>query len=114
MDVSRVLGGLPNVEESHQVYVLAVDISDHLHWRSDVFYHYRLCSEDGRHLLGKLHNVLFLARELGPRLDVLTLLGLEERLQKHLAKGIMGILLHLVAVLLVGVQFLRLLGELID
>jgi hypothetical protein len=113
VDVSSVQRSLPDVEESHEVDVLAVDVSDNLDWRSDLLNDDWLSSQDLSALIGQLDNVLPLAWELSSWLDVLTLLWFEQRLQEHLAKGVIWVLINLHMILLLRVQLLWFLSKLV-
>jgi hypothetical protein len=114
VDVSRVQRSLPDVEESHQVHILAVDISDDLDWWSDLLDHNWLSGENLSAFIGQLDDMLPLAWELSAWLDVLALLGLQKRLQKHLAQGVIWVFINLRMVLLLRVQLFRLLREFIN
>lgn len=113
VDVSCVEWSLPDVEESHQVGVLTIDVSDDFHWGSNLLNDDWLSCEDLGTLIGKLDDVLSLAWELNSWLDILTFLWLEERLQEHLAKRVIWVLVNLCMILLLRVQLLWLLSELV-
>jgi hypothetical protein len=106
VDVSSVDWSLPDVEESHQINVLSMEVSKDLHWWSDLLDHNWLSSKDLRDFICKLNNVLSLAWEISLWLNVLTLLWLEQWLQKHLAKSVIWVFINLGVVLLLGIQFL--------
>ena len=114
MNVTTISWCLPDIEEPHQINVLTMDVSINLDWRSDLLDHDRLSSHDVSALSGQFDDVLSLAWELTSRLDVLALLGLEQRLQEHADKGLIRVLIDLGVVLVLGVQLLWLLGELVD
>jgi hypothetical protein len=73
MDISGVKRSLPDVEESHEVNILTVYISNDLHWWSDLLDDDWLSGQDLGTLVGKLDDVLPLAWELSTWLDVLSL-----------------------------------------
>jgi len=114
MDVTGITWSLPDVEESHQVYVLTVEVTNNFDWRSDVLHDDWLSGKDLCSLIGKLNDMLSLARELLTWLNILAFLGLEKRLQEHLAQSIIWVLIDLCVVLLLGVQLLGLLSKLVD
>ena len=114
MDVTVFSGHLPDVEEPHKVDILAVDVTEDLHGRSQVLDNDWLSGQNLRALVGELDDVLPLARELGVDLDLLTFLGFQQWLEEHLAQGIIRVLIDLGVQSLVRVQLLRLLSELID
>ena len=46
MDIASVGWGLPDIEESHQIYILTVDITNNFDWRSDFLDDNWLSSQD--------------------------------------------------------------------
>lgn len=77
VDVSRFSWGFPDVKEAHEVDVLPMDVADDLHWWSNLLYNYWLSSQNLAHFIGKLDDVLALARELSTRFDLLAFFWLE-------------------------------------
>ena len=69
---------LPDVEESHQVYILSVKISKDLDRWLDIFDNDWLSTYYSVELSSKLNNVFPLARELSTWFDFLTILGLQQ------------------------------------
>ena len=114
VNVSLLTWSLPDVEESHQIDILAMNITKDLAWWSDVLDDDRLSSKNLKALIGELNNVLSLARELGIRLDFLTLFGFQERLEEHLTQGIVRVLIDLNVVSLVRIELFWLLCKFID
>jgi glutathionylspermidine synthase len=86
MDISCVERSLPDVEESHEVNVLSMDVSYNFDWWPDLLDDDGLGSQNLSALIGQLNNVLSLAWKLSSWLNLLALLWLQERFQKHLAK----------------------------
>lgn len=74
MDITSVGWSLPDIEESHQIYILTVDITNNLDWWSDFLNHNWLSSQDLCAFVCQLDNVLSLAWELTTWFDVLTFL----------------------------------------
>lgn len=115
LDITVVSWHSPQLKEAHELDILTMQITEDLHGRPNVLYDGRLSSQNLRAFVGKVDNVLALARELCVRLDVLTFLGLQERLEEHLAKCLIRVLVNLgTQLFLVGVQLLWLFCELIN
>ena len=95
VDITGVDRSLPDVEESHQVNVGAVEVTHNLSWRPDVLDHDWLSEHNLSALGGKLDDVFSLAGELLSGLDLLAFLGLEQWLEEHLAESIVGVLVNL-------------------
>lgn len=85
MNITGVSWSLPDVEESHEINVLAVKVSEDLDWRSDLLDDDGLSCKNLTAFVGKLNDVLFFAWELSVGFDILTLLWLHKRLEEHLA-----------------------------
>ena len=77
MDISVVKRSIPDVEESHKIHILAMDVSYDLDWWSNLLDDNWLSSQDLGTLVGKLNDVLSLAWELSTWLDFLTFLWLQ-------------------------------------
>lgn len=114
MDISSIKRSLPDIEESHEVDVLSMDVSNNLDWWSNLLDDNWLSSKDLGALIGQFNDVLSLAWELNSWLDVLTFLWLQERLQEHLAERVIWVLIDLGMILLLWVQLLWLLSELVN
>lgn len=114
LDISLLTWSLPNVEESHQIDVLPVQVAKHFGRWSDVLDHDGLSSQHLENLTSELNDVLPLARELGIRLEFLAFLWFQERLEEHLAEGVVRVLVDLGVVPLVRVELLRLFGQLVN
>ena len=91
-----------------------MDVSHDLGWWSDLLNDDRLRGKDIGYLVGKLDDVLSLARELNSRLNVLALLGLQEGLDEHLAECVIRVFINLCMVLLLWIQLLWFFSELVD
>jgi len=111
VDVTGIRRRLPEVKEAHQVNILAVKVSNDFDWWPNLFDYYWLSSEDLGTFVGKLDNVLSLAREVTVGFDILTLLCFQQGLQEHLAEAIMWILVDLSVRLLLGIELLWLLCQ---
>jgi hypothetical protein len=114
MDISTFDWTFPNVEESHQINILTMDVSNDLDWWSNLFDDNWLGSQDLSALIGKLNNMLSLAWEFCTWFYFLSFLWLQKGLQEHLAKRIIWIFIDLGVIFLLGVQFLGLLSKLIN
>ena len=115
LNVTTICRHPPQLKEAHQLDVLTVEIAKDLDWRSDILDHRRLSCQHLRALISKVGYMLTLARELSVRLYVLAFLGLQQRLEEHLAKCLVRVLVNFSAqLLLVWVQLLRLLSKFID
>ena len=79
MDISGIKRSLPDIKESHEIYILTMNISDDFYWWSDFLDNNWLSSQDLSALVSKLNDVLSLAWELSPWLDFLTFFWLQER-----------------------------------
>jgi len=80
MNITLIHRELPDIEETHQVHILSVQVAKDLQWWPDVLYYDRLRAENQSALIGQLNDVLALARKLTTRLKFLTLLWLQQRL----------------------------------
>jgi len=114
MDITSVGWSLPDIEESHQIYILTVEITNNLDWWSDFLNHDWLSSQDLCAFVCQLDNVLSFARKLTTWLNLLTFLWFQEWLEEHLAKSVIWVFVNLGRILLLWVQLLWLLCELID
>jgi len=114
MNISGLRGSLPNVKESHQINILAMDVTNNLNWRSDLFDDDWLSGQDLSTLIGKLNDMLSLAWELLIGFDILSFLGFQERLHKHLAKSIIRILVNFSMILLLRIKLLWLFSQFIN
>lgn len=115
LDIAGVRGHSPELEEAHKLNILAMEIAENLDRRSNVLDDGRLGRKHLSALIGDLDDVLAFQRELGVRLDILTILGSQQRLKEQLTKCLIRVLVNLgTQLLLVGVQLLGLLGELVD
>ena len=103
MNISSISWCLPDVEESHQVNILTVDVTDNLDRWSDFFNNNWLSSEDMCTLICKFDNVLLLVWELSTRFDVLSIFWLQERFQEHLAKGVVRVFVNFSVILLLRI-----------
>lgn len=72
VSVDRIVGSFPNVEKSHQVYVLSVNVTEYFDRWSNFFDDYWLSCKNVGALVGKLNNMLFLAGELRAGFQLLT------------------------------------------
>jgi hypothetical protein len=100
LNVTVVSRHSPEFKEAHQLDILTMQITEDLYGRSDVLDDGRLSGQDLRALVRQVNDVLALARELSVGLNVLTLLRLQERLEEHLAKCLVRVLVNLSAQLL--------------
>lgn len=114
MDITSVGWSLPDIEESHQVYILTVDITNNLDWWSDFLNHNWLSSQNLCAFVCQLDNVLSLAWKLTTWLNLLTFLWFQQWLEEHLAKSVIWIFINLGGILLLWVQLLWLLSKLVD
>ena len=83
--IAHLVRCLPEVKEAHQVNVLTVNVAEDLGWWPDACDHSGLSGEHLSAFGGEFDDLLARERELCVRLDVLTLLGLKQRLQESLA-----------------------------
>lgn len=90
-----------------------MNVSHDLGWWSYLLDNDRLRGEDIGYLVGKLDDVLSLARELTSGLDVLALLRLQEGFDEHLAKCVIRVFINLCMVLLLWIQLLWFFCELV-
>ena len=60
VNITCFLGRPPNIEESHEVVIVTVKISEDLNGRFKVLDKHRLCCEHLRHLINELQNLLLL------------------------------------------------------
>jgi hypothetical protein len=86
MDISSIKRCFPNIEKSHEVNILSMDVSDYLYRWSDLLDNDWLSCKDLGTLIGQFDDVLSFAWEFTSWLDILTFLWLQERLQEHLAQ----------------------------
>ena len=114
MDISCIDWSLPDVKEPHQIDILTVNITNDFGRRSNLLDDDWLSCQDLSTLISKLNDVLSLAGELLARFDILTFLWLQKRLDKHLTKRIIRILINLGMILLLRIQFLGLFCQFID
>lgn len=103
MDVSIFGWGLPDVEESHQVNILSVQVTNDLRWWSDIFDDDWLSCKDLSTFIRQLNDMLPLAREFGTWFYLLTLLWLQKRLEEHRAEGVIWVFVDFCVILLLGV-----------
>lgn len=103
MDVSVFGWGLPDIKESHQIDILAVQVSNYLRWWSDIFDHDWLSCEDLSTFIRQLYNMLPLAWEFGTWFYFLTFFWLQERLEEHRAEGVIWVFVDLCVILLLGI-----------
>lgn len=114
-NIATICRHSPQLKEAHQLDVLTVEITKDLDRRSNILNHSRLSSQHLCALISKVYDVLSLAWELSVRLNVLAFFGLQQRLEEHLAKCLVRVLVYLRAqLLLVRVQLLGLLSKLIN
>jgi len=106
VNVAGLTWRLPDVEESHQINVLAVEVTEHLAGWSHLLDDDGLCRQHLSALHCQLQDVLLLAGELHVGLDVLTLLGLQQWLQEHLAQRFMRVLFNLAQIFVLWDQLL--------
>lgn len=79
IDIAVLARGSPNVEEAHQVNVVAVDVTKNFDWRLKTTDNSRLLLKDILALTNQLQDLLSLEREVTHGLDVvLAFFGLEQ------------------------------------
>jgi hypothetical protein len=114
VDITGVGWSLPYVKESHQIDVLAVDVSDDFDRRSDLFDDDWLSGQDLSALVGKLNDVFSLAWKLSIWFDILAFLSFQEWLQEHLAKSIIWILVNFGMIFLLWIKLLWFFSQFIN
>ena len=87
VNVSRVLGSLPNVEEAHQVDVVSVYVSNNFYRRLHASYEHGLRAKHLRHLVDQLNYLFAFDVEVAVGCHLLlTLLRLEQVLNEQRVK----------------------------
>lgn len=114
MDVSSISWSLPDIKESHEILVLTHDVTNNLCWWSELLNHDWLSSQNLSGLVCEFDNVFPFTWEFCTWLNLLTFLWFQKWLQEHLAQGVIWVLVDLGVILLLRVQFLWLLGKLVD
>lgn len=114
MNITMVHRILPDIEEAHEVNVLSVQITKDLERWPNVLNYHGLCLQYCCTLIGQLYNMLPLARKITPRFQLLPLLRLHQRLQKHLTQRIIRILVNFNMIFVVRIQSFRLLCKFVD
>lgn len=115
MDISGFSGTLPDIEKTHQIYVLAVNVTNNLNRWLDLFNNNRLGTHNRSHFISQFDYVLLLAWKLLVPLNFLALFRPKKCLEEQLRKTVIGVLINPVGIFLLRlrVQSFRLFSELV-
>lgn len=108
MNIALIQWESPDIEESHQVNILTVEVTEDLQRRLNILYNRRLCTDNRRKLCCQLNDVFPFAREFCAWLDILSILRLQQRLNKYLTQRIIWIFIDLFVIFEIWIQSLRL------